>query len=193
MFSSKLFWKVTFYFALLLLILSATTGVTFYFLTQNLKNYSQAAVDMTTTSNLDRMRGLIVDIQSAAEEYMYTSIPEKRTAYDQCWKEFDNEIVALQKSYPDSIDLQTLKQVRTSFYAWVANIGDKKILLGSSGLKGDELGKEIYSLAFSNQPIGILRQLKHLSGRSISSAYHRYQRILKILLIYQKTLNRLSF
>jgi signal transduction histidine kinase/CheY-like chemotaxis protein/HAMP domain-containing protein len=146
MFSSKLFWKVTFYFALLLLILSATTGVTFYFLTQNLKNYSQAAVDMTTTSNLDRMRGLIVDIQSAAEEYMYTSIPEKRTAYDQCWKEFDNEIVALQKSYPDSIDLQTLKQVRTSFYAWVANIGDKKILLGSSGLKGDELGKEIYSL-----------------------------------------------
>ena len=146
MFSSKLFWKVTFYFALLLLILSATTGVTFYFLTQNLTNYSQAAVDMTTTSNLDRMRGLIVDIQSAADEYMYTSLPEKRTAYDQCWKEFDNEIITLQKSYTDSIDLQTIKQIRTTFYAWVAYIGDKKILLGSSGLKSDELGKDIYSL-----------------------------------------------
>jgi methyl-accepting chemotaxis protein len=77
---------------------------------------------------------------------MYTNLPEKRTAYEQCWKEFDNEIVTLQKSYADSVDLQTLKQIRTSFYAWVANVGDKKILLGSSGLKSDELGKEIYSL-----------------------------------------------
>jgi signal transduction histidine kinase/CheY-like chemotaxis protein/uncharacterized protein YaaR (DUF327 family)/HAMP domain-containing protein len=146
MFSSKLFWKVTFYFTLLLIILSATTVVTLYFLTKIQKSYSQASVDVTTTSNLDRMRDLIVDIQSSADEFMYTNLPEKRTAYEQCWKEFDNEIVTLQKSYADSVDLQTLKQIRTSFYAWVANVGDKKILLGSSGLKGDELGKEIYSL-----------------------------------------------
>lgn len=146
MFSSKLFWKVTFYFALLLIILSATTVVTLYFLTQIQKSYTQASVDMTTTSNLDRMRGLIVDIQSNADEYMYTSLPEKRTAYDECWKEFDNEIITLQKSYTDSLNLQTLKQIRSSFYAWVANIGDKKILLASSNLKSDELGREIISL-----------------------------------------------
>ncbi len=146
MFSSKLFWKVTFYFALLLIILSATTVVTLYFLTQIQKSYSQASVDMTTTSNLSRISGLIIDIQSVADEYMYTGLPEKRTAYDVCCKEFDNEIVALQKSYVDSIDLQTLKQIRISFYAWVTNIGDKKILLASSSLKSDELGKEIGSL-----------------------------------------------
>jgi len=146
MFSSRLFWKVTFYFALLLIILSATTVVTLYFLTQIQKSYSQASVDMTTTSNLARISGLIIDIQSVADEYMYTSLPEKRTAYDVYCKEFDNEIVTLQKSYVDSIDLQTLKQIRTSFYAWVTNIGDKKILLVSSGLKSDELGKEIYSI-----------------------------------------------
>ncbi|MGD1045963.1 MAG: response regulator [Bacteroidota bacterium] len=146
MFSSKLFWKVTFYFALLLIILSATTVVTLYFLTQIQKSYSQASVDMTTTSNLDRLKGLIVDIQSFADEYMYTNLPEKRTAYDVCWKEFDNEIVTLQKSYTDSTDMQTLKQIRSSCYAWVTNIGAKKILLASSGLKSDELGKEIYSL-----------------------------------------------
>jgi signal transduction histidine kinase/CheY-like chemotaxis protein/HAMP domain-containing protein len=146
MFSSKLFWKVTFYFALLLIILSANTVVTLYFLTQIQKSYSQASIDMTTTSNLDRMRGLIIDIQSTTDEYLYTSLPEKRTAYEECWKEFDNEIVTLQKSYTDSLALQTLKEIRTSFYAWVANIGDKKIILASSGLKSDELGKEIYSL-----------------------------------------------
>ncbi len=146
MFSSKLFWKVTFYFALLLIILSATTYVTRYFLLQIQEKYSQASVDITTTSNLDRMRDLIVDIQSTADGYMYTGLPEKRTAYDECLKEFDNEIVALQKSYVDSINLQTLKQIRTSFYAWVTNIGEKKILLASSGLKSDELGKEISSL-----------------------------------------------
>jgi len=146
MFSSKLFWKVIFYFALLLVILSATTGVTLHFLWQIQNNYSQASFDMTTTTNLDRMKGLIVDIQSTADEYLYTSLPEKRTAYDECWKEFDNEIITLQKSYADSIDLQTLKQIRTSFYAWVTNIGDKKILLASSGLKSDDLAKEVYSL-----------------------------------------------
>ena len=101
MFSSKLFWKVTFYFTLLLIILSATTVVTLYFLTKIQKSYSQASVDVTTTSNLDRMRDLIVDIQSSADEFMYTNLPEKRTAYEQCWKEFDNEIVTLQKSYAD--------------------------------------------------------------------------------------------
>jgi signal transduction histidine kinase/DNA-binding response OmpR family regulator/HAMP domain-containing protein/uncharacterized protein YaaR (DUF327 family) len=146
MFSSKLLWKVTFYFVLLLIILSATTVVTLYFLRQIQYSYSQASVDMTTTTNLDRLKGLIVDIQSTADEYMYTSLPEKKTAYDECWKEFDNEIITLQKSYTDSIDLQTLKQIRTSFYAWVTNIGDKKILLASSDVKSDELGKEIHSL-----------------------------------------------
>jgi nitrogen fixation/metabolism regulation signal transduction histidine kinase len=146
MFSSKLFWKVTFYFALLLVILSATTVVTLYFLRQIQSNYSQASVDMSTTSSLDRVRELIIDIQSAADEYMYTGLPEKRTAYDKCWKEFDNEIVSLQKSYKDSIDLQTLKQIRSSFYAWVANIGDKKILFATSNLNNENLGKEIHSL-----------------------------------------------
>jgi signal transduction histidine kinase/CheY-like chemotaxis protein/HAMP domain-containing protein len=146
MFSSKLFWKVTFYFALLLIILSATTVVTLYFLSQIQKSYSQAAVDMSTTSNLDRLRGLMTDIQFAANDYMYTSLPEKRTIYDKCWRDFDNEITTLQKSYTDSIDLQMVKQIRTSFYAWVSSIGDKKILLASSGLKNEELGKEIYSI-----------------------------------------------
>ena len=146
MFSSKLFWKVTFYFILLLIILSATTYVTRYFLKQIQEKYSQASVDMTTTSDLDHLRGLITDIQSDADEYMYTSLPEKRTTYDECWKEFDNEIVSLQKSYSDSTDLQTLKQIRTLFYAWVTNIGDKKILLATSTLKTEDIGKEIYSI-----------------------------------------------
>ena len=146
MFSSKLFWKVTFYFILLLIILSATTYVTRYFLKQIQEKYSQASVDMTTTSDLDRLRGLITDIQSDADGYMYTSLPEKRTTYDECWKEFDNEIVSLQKSYSDSTDLQTLKQIRSLFYAWVSNIGDKKILLATSTLKAEDLGKEVYSL-----------------------------------------------
>ena len=115
MFSSKLFWKVTFYFALLLIILSATTYVTLYFLRQIQYSYSQASVDMTTTTNLDRMKDVIVTIQSVADEYMYTNLPEKRTTYDECLKEFDSEIMVLQKSYTDSLDLQTLKQVRTSF------------------------------------------------------------------------------
>jgi CHASE3 domain sensor protein len=166
MFSSKLLWKITFYFALLLIILSATTYITLHFLWQIQNNYSQASVDMTTTSNLDHLRNLVIDIQSAADEYMYTGLPEKRTIYDKCWKEFDNEIIALQKSYKDSVDLQTLKQIRDSFYAWVANIGDKKILLASSNLDSDKLGKEIHSLG-SQQSSNRYLELAHTLIRTL--------------------------
>jgi signal transduction histidine kinase/DNA-binding response OmpR family regulator/HAMP domain-containing protein len=146
MFSSRLFWKVTFYFALLLVILSATTVVTLYFLTQIQKSYGQAFVDITTTSTLDRMRELLVDIQSTADDYLYIGIPEKKLAYNSSLNAFDNEMITLQKSYSDSIDLQTLKQIRTSVYEWVNNIGDKRILLYSSGLTGEKFGEEIRSL-----------------------------------------------
>ena len=101
---------------------------------------------MTTTTNLDRLRTIVVDIKSTADEYLYTNLPEKRTAYDEYLKEFDDEIITLQKSYVDTVDLQTLKQIRTSFYSWVANIGDKKMLLPSSNLKTEDLGKEIQLL-----------------------------------------------
>jgi signal transduction histidine kinase/DNA-binding response OmpR family regulator/HAMP domain-containing protein len=146
MFSSRLFWKVTFYFALLLVILSATTFVTLYFLTQIKKSYGQAFVEINTTSNLDRIRELLVDIQSTADDYLYTGIPEKKLAYDASLKAFDNEMMTLQKSYSDSIDLQTLKQIRTSVYDWIANIGDKRVLLVSSGLTGEKLAQEIQML-----------------------------------------------
>jgi signal transduction histidine kinase/CheY-like chemotaxis protein/HAMP domain-containing protein len=146
MFSSRLFWKVTFYFALLLVILSATTVVTLYFLTQIQKSYGQAFVDITTTSTLDRIRELLVDIQSTADDYLYTGIPEKKLAYDASLKAFDDEMITLQKSYSDSIDLQTLKQIRIFVYEWISNIGDKRVLLYSSGLTGEKLGEEIQSL-----------------------------------------------
>jgi len=101
---------------------------------------------MSTTSELDRIRVLMGDIQTAADEFMYTGLPEKRTVYDECWKEFDNDFAVLQKSYTDSSDIQTLKQIRVSFYAWVSNIGDKKILLASSGLKSGDLEKEMNAI-----------------------------------------------
>jgi signal transduction histidine kinase/DNA-binding response OmpR family regulator/HAMP domain-containing protein len=77
---------------------------------------------------------------------LYIGIPEKKLAYNSSLNAFDNEMITLQKSYSDSIDLQTLKQIRTSVYEWVNNIGDKRILLYSSGLTGEKFGEEIRSL-----------------------------------------------
>lgn len=118
MFSSRLYWRVTFNFALLLIILSATTVLTYYFLTQIQKSYTQASIDMTTTSNLDKLRTLLIDIQTAADDYLYRSTPEKKASYEKNWKDFDNYLAIIQKSYTDSMELQTLKQVRISFYSW---------------------------------------------------------------------------
>jgi signal transduction histidine kinase/DNA-binding response OmpR family regulator/HAMP domain-containing protein len=146
MFSSRLFWKVTFYFVFLLIILSLMTGITLYFLTDQKKSYSQASIEITTTSNLDRIRELLVDIQSSADDYLYTGIPEKKLAYDASLKAFDNEMITLQKSYSDSIDLQTVKQIQIFVFEWITNIGDKRVGLYSSGLTDEKLGEEIQLL-----------------------------------------------
>jgi signal transduction histidine kinase/DNA-binding response OmpR family regulator/CHASE3 domain sensor protein len=146
MFSSRLFWKVIFYFVFLLIVLSLMTGVTWYFLNDQKRSYSQASDEITTISNLDRIKESLVDIQSTADEYLYTGIPEKKLAYNSSLNAFENEMITLQKSYSDSIDLQTLKQIRIFVYEWVNKIGDKRVLLYSSGLTGEKLGVEIQSL-----------------------------------------------
>jgi signal transduction histidine kinase/CheY-like chemotaxis protein/HAMP domain-containing protein len=180
MFSSKLFWKVTFNFILLLIILSATTVLTLYFLAQIQKSYVQATVDMSTTMHLDRLRGLVNDIQTVADEYLYTGSPEKRASYDTYWKEFDNEMTVLQKSYSDSTDLLNLRQVRTSFYDWIANIGDKKILLRSGGMTDEQLNMEIQAVERLQAQTGYLSASKSL----INSLYQRRLRAVPMNIEY---------
>ncbi len=171
MFSSSLFLKVIRYFAVLLLMLTAMTFVTLYNLTQIQKNYGQASIDITTTTSLDHVRELIIDIQTKANDYLYTGVPEVKLAYNSSLQALEGEIISLQNIYSDSIDLQTLKQVRTSVYEWINNIGDKRILLNSSKLSSEKIGEEIQSL-----------------GRQESSA--RYLEIAKTLIntLYQKRL-----
>jgi signal transduction histidine kinase/DNA-binding response OmpR family regulator/HAMP domain-containing protein len=169
MFSSRLFWKVTFYFVILLIILSLMTGVTLYFLTQIQKSYGQAFVEITTTSNLDRIRELLIDIQGTVDDYFYTGTPEKRASYDTYLKLFDNEMATLQKSYIDSNDNQTLRQIRSSVYDWIANIGDKRILLYSSGLTGEKLSQEIQTLGRRQTTAQYLETARTL----INSLYQR--------------------
>lgn len=146
MFSSRLFWKVTFDFAFLLFIITVITVMIIYSLTHIEKSYRQAAIDMSTTSTLERLKILLADAQTAADDYLYTGLPEKRGIYDACLKTFDNEMATLQESYKDSVEMQTLKQVRSSFYDWVTNVGDQKILLASSGRNNEQRGQEILAL-----------------------------------------------
>jgi signal transduction histidine kinase/CheY-like chemotaxis protein/HAMP domain-containing protein len=122
------------------------TGVTLYFLNDQKKSYSQAFIEITTTSNLDRIRELLVDIQSTSGDYLYTGIPERKMTYEASLKAFDNEMITLQKSYSDSLDLQTLEQIQKSVFDWISNIGDKRVSLYSSRLTGEKLGQEIQSL-----------------------------------------------
>jgi signal transduction histidine kinase/DNA-binding response OmpR family regulator/HAMP domain-containing protein len=169
MFSPKLFWRVTLNFALLLIILSITTVLTLNILTQIQRSYSQASVDITTTVNLDRLRTILIDIQAAADDYLYTGGSDKRLIYDACWKEFDSQIITLQKSYSDSIELQMLRQIRTSFYDWITNIGDQKFLLFSSGLTGDRFTQELQALGRQQSTLRYLESAR----TNINSLYQR--------------------
>jgi signal transduction histidine kinase/CheY-like chemotaxis protein/HAMP domain-containing protein len=169
MFSSRLFWKVTFYFVTLLIILSLMTAVTLFFLNDQKKSYSQASVEITSTSNLDRIRELLIDMQTTVDDYFYTGNLEKRASYDIYLKSFDDEMVTLQRSYVDSIDNETLKQIRSLVYDWIANIGDKRILLYSSGITGEKLIQEAQTLGRQQTNARYLESARTL----INSLYQR--------------------
>jgi len=176
MFSSKLIWKVTFDFVILLFILSGTTGVTLYFLKQQQKSYSEAFEEITASSDLDRLRDLLINMENTTDDYFYVGNPEKRAAYDNYLKSFDSEIATIQKSYTDSIDNQTISQIRSSVSDWIANIGDKRILLNSSSLTGDKLVQEIMAIGRRQTTDRYLETARTL----INSLYQRRLRLVSM-------------
>jgi len=180
MFGSRLFWKVTFNFAILLLVIFAMAFATVNVLNQIGKSYHQASMDMAATSSIDRIRSIIEDARKASDDYLYTGISETRIAYDTYLKFFDSEILRLQKLYSDSNDLKTVEQVRNSFYDWVKEIGDKKILLASSGLSSEKIGEEIQNLGRISANRNYLGTAKTL----LQSLYSRHLRTLPTSIEY---------
>jgi signal transduction histidine kinase/DNA-binding response OmpR family regulator len=171
--SFKLFWRVILNFFLLVTILTITTILTLNVLSQIEKNFTIASVDINTLQTLERFQTLCSDIRQAADAYMLVPSEEKRNKYDECWKEFDLDIATAQQSFPDSLDRESLKEIRSLFHAWVVNIGDNKILLASEKLSPEGFSSRARQLVQSEQSARYLDNatllVKNLYNRKLTA------------------------
>jgi len=173
MHSFKLYWRVMINFFFLLAILTVTTYLTLNVLSQIEKNYTQASVNVTTLQTLERLQVLCSDIRHAADASMAMPTADMRNVYDECWKEFDVDIAAVQPSFPDSLDRDALKEIRSQFHAWVANIGDKKMMIASEKTSSDLFSNQLQQLIQSEQTAryleNVLLLVKNLYNRKFNA------------------------
>ncbi len=171
MHSFKLYWRVMINFFFLLAILTIMTFLTLSVLSQIEKNFTQASVNVKTLQTLERFQILCSDIRNAADTYMFMPSEGKRNIYDECWKEFDIDIAAVQQSFPDSLDRETLKEIRSLFHAWVVNIGDKKMMVTSEKISPDAFSNEVRQLVQAEQATQYLENatllVKNLYNRKL--------------------------
>ncbi len=158
MFKSKLYWKVFANFALLLVILTAMTFLTINILSRVEISYAGAASDVKVLGYIQRLTIILTDTPAAADAYALTGSEESRSLYQSYWKEIDGLVAFIQKDLTDTLLVQKLHNIRGYYFEWMADVGDKKMLLGENREMNPEFEKEFVALTRIEKQNG---QLEH--------------------------------
>ncbi len=144
---ASLFWKVLGNFSLLLVVLTAVTLVTLNILFQIEKHFSTATSESGQLVILEQLNGYISELPEVTNQYLYTGKDSLRIIYDNTWKQFDGLVADLQGQTKDTISISQLEEIRESYYKWISEIGEKKMMLRDDIAQGKNVGKSIDSLA----------------------------------------------
>lgn len=157
---SPLFLKVLGYFALLLLVLTAVTFLTLRVLTQIEKHFSDANSNSKQMIGLEQLNKYIAEMPAITEEYIYTGSDSIRGIYDQGWKEFDGIVASIQRDTPDTSVSAKLELIRKSYYSWIAEIGEKKMMLRQDLVDRKNIQHQLDSLVQKDAVTGHLRNAR---------------------------------
>ncbi|MBI2428576.1 MAG: GAF domain-containing protein, partial [Ignavibacteriales bacterium] len=146
MIKGRLFWKVLGYFGLLLIVLSAVTFLTLSVLGQIEKHFVDASSNSEQLIVLEQLNKYISELPAITEEYLYTGKDSVRTVYDEAWKEFDGVVAEIQRTSTDTALSNRLEIVRSSYYTWIAEIGEKKMLLHEEYAAGKNIQTKLDSI-----------------------------------------------
>ncbi|MEW6062624.1 MAG: HAMP domain-containing protein, partial [Bacteroidota bacterium] len=144
----RLFWKVLGYFGLLLVVLSAVTYLTLSVLRQIEKHFVDASSNSEQLLVLEQLNKYISELPAVTNEYLYTGNDSVRAVYDEAWKEFDGLVAEIQRTSTDTSLTHRINHIRASYYNWISEIGEKKMLLREEYVAGKNIQKILDSLAF---------------------------------------------
>ena len=131
MLRSKLYWRVLANFALLLIILTAMTVLTLNILSQIQGNFILASSDIRVLAHIERVRHFVNDGPAAANDYAYTASEGSKLLYEGGGAGFEKALEELQKDFSDTTSILDVVNLRDQYYAWMRNVGDKLMDLGS--------------------------------------------------------------
>lgn len=146
MFRSKLYWRVFANFALLLVILTAMTLLTLNILSQIEQSYGLAASDVKALNNLQHLTAILTETPVAADDYAMTRSEDAKLRYEGSWKQMDGMIALVQRDLSDSSMVESLRNIRRSFFEWKEKVGDRKIALGDSREQNKNFNSEFVAL-----------------------------------------------
>ena len=147
---ASLFWRVLGNFSILLLVLTAVTLLTLNILSQIEKNFASAASDSGQLLQLEQLNNYIAEMPAVTNEYVYTGNDSMRAVYDNAWKDFDGIVADMQRTLQDTSQLKILQSIRDNFYQWIAEVGEKKMLLRSEYAKGKNIQRSLDSVSNHN-------------------------------------------
>ncbi|MDD8018017.1 MAG: response regulator [Bacteroidota bacterium] len=147
---ARLFWKVLGNFSLLLVVLTAVTLVTLNILSQIEGHFTVASTDSRQLIILEQLNKYISEMPAVTDEYLHTGKDSVRAIYDNAWKDFDGITAELQRDVRDTTVIRSLEKIRNAYYAWIADVGEKKMLLRNDYATGQDISQRLDSLAFND-------------------------------------------
>jgi signal transduction histidine kinase/DNA-binding response OmpR family regulator len=161
MLKSRLYWKVLANFALLLMILTAMTLLTLTILRQIQERFEVSSSDLQTLAIAEQLRPFIEDVPPLALKCAYLKSPELRTAYSQKIRDFALATENLQEKEKDTVTLKTFLDIRTLFFAWTENVGNRLVALNEKDLKAEDFQKEMQAICDIDYKTQYMENARH--------------------------------
>lgn len=126
---AQLFWKVLGYFAVLLFALTISTFLILQILSEIESHFMHASSNSEQLIDLQKLNKFISEMPAVTNDYIYTGNDSIREVYDDAWKQFDGIIADIQRKSTDTSTARVLQEVHSAYYAWITEIGERKMLL----------------------------------------------------------------
>jgi len=117
------------YFGVLLLILTAMTGLTLFLLSQIQQNFTVATTEMRALGAIEQIRSLQNDIPTSAYRYGLMGEKENKEDYEQGWKELRTQFIFAESQFTDSAAHADLRAAQDFSNQWKLEIGDRLVAL----------------------------------------------------------------
>jgi signal transduction histidine kinase/CheY-like chemotaxis protein/HAMP domain-containing protein len=128
-------------------VLTAVTLLTLNILSQIERHFAKATSDSRQLVVLEQLNKYISELPEVTNYYLYTGNDSVRSVYDNTWKQFDGLIAELQENAKDTSQVSQLERIRESYYRWISDIGEKKMLLRTDLAEGHDVHAVIDSLS----------------------------------------------